>query len=47
MFDATNAVVKGWLAVRTIAPFGLMTLRYFSQSGANRITESHLQAVVP
>src|SRR5699024_5562194 len=47
ILDAINAVVNGWLAVRTIAPFGLITRSYCSHNGSNGIIESHLHAVVP
>ena len=47
IFDAISAVVNGWLAVSTIAPFGLMSRLYCSHRGAKGITVSHLQAVVP
>src|SRR5699024_3667987 len=42
-----SLVVKGWLAVRTIAPLSLITRSYCSQSGSKGIIVSHLQAVVP
>ena len=41
------AVVKGWHAVRTIAPPGLSSRFHSAHSGASGITESHLQSVVP
>src|SRR5699024_8872308 len=47
ILDAINAVVNGWLAVRTIAPFGLITRSYSAHSGSNAITLFHLHAVVP
>src|SRR3990167_7772644 len=43
----TKALVKGWLAVKTIAPLSLIILLYCSQSGSKGMMVSHLQAVVP
>src|SRR5699024_289154 len=40
-----SLVVKGWLAVRTIAPLFLITLSYCSHKGSNGIIVSHLHAV--
>src|SRR5699024_3092752 len=42
-----SLVVKGWLAVRTIAPLSLITRSYCSHNGSNGMIESHLHAVVP
>src|SRR3990167_1934733 len=43
----TKALVKGWLAVKTIAPLSFIILLYCSHSGSKGIIVSHEQAVVP
>src|SRR5699024_9715454 len=43
----TNALVNGWIAVRTIAPLSLITLSYCSHNGSKGIIVSHAHAVVP
>jgi len=43
----TSADVKGWLAVITIAPLGLIIRLNCSHIKGKSITVSHLQAVVP
>jgi hypothetical protein len=47
MFDAPKELVKGWLAVITIAPFFFVMRFSCSHIGSNGIMLSHLQAVVP
>src|SRR5699024_5255196 len=42
-----SLVVKGWLAVRTIAPLSFITLSYCSHNGLKGITVSHEHEVVP
>src|SRR5699024_5923168 len=43
----TNALVNGWIAVRTIAPLSFITLSYCSHNDSKGIIVSHEHAVVP
>src|SRR5699024_9053200 len=43
----TKALVKGWVAVNTIAPLSLIIRSYCSHNGLKGMMSSHLHFVVP
>src|SRR5699024_8656224 len=43
----TSLLVKGWLAVKTIAPLSFITLSYCSHNNSKGIIVSHLLDVIP